>query len=72
MEIGENGVPGARAVKRVKRENSLDLVNVIHHPQSMEEENAKGTPTKQSLAIRTFLVQVKEKSNYVTCCLHIH
>ena len=69
MAIGENGVLGARAVKLVKRENSLELVNAIHQPQSMEEKNVKGTTTRQSLVTRTFLVQVKKKSNLQ---LHFH
>lgn len=58
MEIGENGVPGARAVRHVKKGNSLEPVNAIHQRLSMAEKTVKETPARQSLVTRMFLVQV--------------
>ena len=54
------GVPGARAVRHAKKENSQELVNVILQSLSMAGKPVKGTPAKQSLATRMFLVQVRK------------
>ena len=60
MEIGENGVRGAHAVRHVKKESSLELVNAIHQRLSTVENNARGIPARTPLVTRMFLVQVKK------------
>ena len=54
------GVPGAHAARHAKKENSQELVNVILQSLSMAGNTVKGTPAKQSLATRMFLVQVRK------------
>ena len=60
MEIGESGVNGARAVKRVNKENNQENVNATHLPHSIEGRNVKATQVKNKSATKTSSVQVKK------------
>ena len=62
MENGENGVPGVNAVKHVKEENRLVLVNATHQSPSMVEKTAKGSQRKQDLVTIKSLANVRKKS----------
>ena len=71
MEIGENGVPGANAVRHAKKENRLENVNAISQRQSMVEKTVKGNPARQGLVTRKFVAQVSKRDAneimYTTC-----
>jgi len=60
MEAMGNGVLGAYAARHAKKENSLELVNVILQCLSMVAKTVKGTQARTSLATRMFPAQVRK------------
>ena len=60
MGTGDSGANGAHVVRRAKKENNQELVNAILQRLSSVERTAKETPKRQTLATRTFLVQVRK------------
>ena len=46
METGENGAPGAHAVKHVNKANNLGPVNATHQPLNTVERCVVENPTK--------------------------
>ena len=58
MEIGENGVNGARAQRHANMENNQEHVNVIHQLPNMEGKPVWENERRLEYAMTMFLVQV--------------
>ena len=58
MEIGENGVNGARAQRHANMENNQEHVNVIHQLPNMEGKPVWENERRLECAMTMFLVQV--------------
>ena len=58
MEVGDNGVNGARAQRHANKENNQEHVNVIHQLPNMEGKLVWEKERRLESAMTMFLVQV--------------
>ena len=68
METGESGANGAHALRRAKKENNQELVNVIHLLLSTVERYVKESQLKVKFATGTSLAQVSLSSVFSIWC----